>query len=362
MNILDRMLLVTFLRGFVICFGCTMSLYIIVDMFTNLDDFGAKANGFLDVIMNILNYYGYRIAMYYDRLCEAIALLAAMFTIAWMQRSNELLPILSAGVSTHRVLRPILFGAVLVLTLGILNQELLIPRIAHVLMLERDDPDGDREVMVQGAFDPNGVHIEGKQAVRKEMRIKEIYITLPELPRTPMLHLTAPTATYIPPGSDSLSGGWLLKDAVPAQVDPDNRPSMLIAGGEPGKYFVKTREVTFETVTRNPKWFNFASATQLHYLLDHTERRAADGSRRHLSHENHPVGGRHGPGDDRSGDHLAGPDPARLHQLGPVPGDVSALLPRGLHLQVSGQRGLSLPSPGGLDAGVHIHAVHDRAL
>ena len=113
MKILDRMLFFAFLRSYLICLISTLSLYIILDMFNNLDDFGAKANNFIDVLKNIFNYYSYRTLEYYDRLCEAIALLAAVFTIAWMQRNNEMLPVLSAGVSTHRLLRPILAGAAL---------------------------------------------------------------------------------------------------------------------------------------------------------------------------------------------------------------------------------------------------------
>src|SRR5580658_10222546 len=134
MTILDRMLFVSFLRAYFICLTSTLSLYIIVDLFTHLDDFAADSDRFIDIINNILNYYGYRSIQYYDRLCEAIALLAAMFSVAWMQRSNELLPCLSAGVSTHRIIRPIIFGCTLMLGLGIVIQELVIPRIAKTLM------------------------------------------------------------------------------------------------------------------------------------------------------------------------------------------------------------------------------------
>jgi lipopolysaccharide export system permease protein len=43
---------------------------------------------------HILKYYGIKTMQIFDRLCEAIVLLAAMFTVAWMQRSNELAPLL----------------------------------------------------------------------------------------------------------------------------------------------------------------------------------------------------------------------------------------------------------------------------
>lgn len=267
MMILDRMLFLSFIRAFFICLTSTLSLYIVVDMFTHLDDFNHDADGFLDIIRNILNYYGYQILLYYDRLCEAIALLAAMFTVAWLQRNNELLPILSAGVSTHRVLRPIILGAGCVLGLGIANQELVIPRIADTLMTERDDPTGAKERWVHGAYDPTGVHIEGMTAYPKELMIKNFYATLPETHTSAMMHLSAAQARYIPSSNDPLSGGWMLTETTPAELDPDNRPEMLISLHS-GKYFLKTREVDFKAVTRNPKWFNFASTEHLYKLLN----------------------------------------------------------------------------------------------
>lgn len=270
MTILDRMLFFSFVRAYVICLVSTLSLYIVLDLFTHVDDFGAKANNFIEVLEAIGNYYGYRTIQYYDRLCEAIALLAAMFTVAWLQRNNELLPILSAGVSTHRVLRPVLFGAACMLALGIFNQEMIIPRISSVLMMERDDPDGEKEMGVHGAFDPSGVHIEGSLAYRKDLSIKHFYATIPETPTSGMLHLSAATARYIPPGDDDLSGGWLLLDTTPAELDAENQPENLISLF-PGKYFLKTKEVNFDTVTRNPKWFMFASTRHLYKLLNRSD-------------------------------------------------------------------------------------------
>jgi len=270
MTILDRMLMAAFFRAYAICLLSTLSLYVIVDMFTNLDDFAVKANGSLDVLKNIGNYYFYRSIQYFDRLCEAIALLGAMFTIAWMQRNNELLPVLSAGVSTHRVLRPILMGSVIVLSLGLAMQELVIPRIANKLMTDRDDPDGEKEVSVHGAYDPDGVHIEGAVALRKELVIRQFYATLPESTKSNMMHLTAASAKYVPANGEVLSGGWLLSNTTPPEIDKEFRPDNLVTLF-PGKYFLRTRDIDFDTVTRHPKWYVYASTTKLYELLNKSD-------------------------------------------------------------------------------------------
>jgi lipopolysaccharide export system permease protein len=270
MMILDRMLFFAFVRSYLICLSSTLSLYIILDLFSNLDDFNLKSTGFMQVLGNIVNYYSYRSIQYYDRLCEATALLAAVFTIAWMQRNNELLPVLSAGVSTHRVLRPILCGVGLVLAIGIGIQELVIPRIMHKLVLDRDDLERDKVVMVQGAFDSTGVHVEGHLANRKELSIQHFYATLPETPTSSMIHLSAAEAKYIPRGSGPYNGGWLLCETTPPTIDKEYRPDMLLAL-EPGTYFVKTRDVDFDTVTRLAKWNVYHSTARLYEMLNRSD-------------------------------------------------------------------------------------------
>src|SRR5207248_11719978 len=124
-----------------------MSLFIVVDLFTNLDNFTEGKDNFSHVMNDILKYYGVNTVQIFDRLCEAIVLLAAMFTVALLQRNNELLPLLSAGISTLRVVRPVLIPAFLMLGLSILNQEVVLPRIDSY-MAESRDFDGTKETGV----------------------------------------------------------------------------------------------------------------------------------------------------------------------------------------------------------------------
>ena len=272
MTILDRLLFLSFLRSYFICLTSMLSLYVVVDLFTNLDDFAQNVKGFWPVLQHILGYYSYKVIQIFDRLCEAIVLLAAMFTVAWMQRSNELLPMLSAGVSTRRVIRPVLMGACVMMGLGVLNQELVIPRIADALLLDRDDPRGDKQIVVQGAYDANGVHVEGVVATRKDQSVKFLYVTIPETATSAMIHLTAKEARYVPPGAERLSGGWLLTGTVPPEIDGWANTELLEMI-DPGRFFLHTRDVDFEAVTRNANWFMFASTAHLNDLLNRSDSR-----------------------------------------------------------------------------------------
>jgi lipopolysaccharide export system permease protein len=271
-NILDRMLFAAFLRAYAICLVSTLSLYIIVDLFTNIDDFFQSKRTTLQVATHILTYYGYRSVQYYDRLCEAISLLAAMFTVAWTQRNNELIPMLSAGVSTHRFLRPILAGAALMLGLGMVNQELVIPEIAPALVTDREDPEANRDLYVQGCYDPNRVHIDGFKANRQEQTVTKFNVTLPASTRSEMKHLTAEKAEYIPPkAGQPLSGGWLLKDTSPPELPKDSYDPAVIEMIDPGRYFLHIREATFQRVTQGQKTQQFVSTETLFDLMKRTD-------------------------------------------------------------------------------------------
>src|SRR5688500_16238881 len=110
-NLLDRYLVLSYVKAYAICLISLLGLYVVVDLFTNIDDFTGQNRSFTQVLEHIGAYYGFRVTEIFDKLCEVIVLLAAMFTVAWVQRNNELLPLLSAGVSTRRVLRPVLVCA-----------------------------------------------------------------------------------------------------------------------------------------------------------------------------------------------------------------------------------------------------------
>jgi lipopolysaccharide export system permease protein len=265
MRILDRLLLWSFLKAYAICLVSLLSLYVVIDLFTNLEDFAQHVTGMTPVMKNIVRYYGYKIVQIFDRLCEAIVLLASAFTVAWVQRNNELLPLLSAGVPTRRVILPILGGASLLIAIGVANQELLIPKIADVLLADRDDPQGDKSLMVAGAYDANGIHIEGAEAKRNGVIVRPFYVTVPETLADGLLHLTAKEGRYVPADpTDPHSGGWLMTGVQPSVLDklPTGLDQL-----DPGQFFLHTTDVDFDVLTRNRQWFMFAGTAKLRELL-----------------------------------------------------------------------------------------------
>lgn len=269
---LDRLVLLAYARSFLICLTSLLSLYIVIDLFTNLDDFFSNGRGLAAGLQGVVSYYLYRSAQIFDRLCEPILLLAGAFTVAWMQRNNELLPLLSAGVPTRRILRPVFLGALAFLALGVANQELVIPRIADMLQRSRDDMDGEKNQLVQATYDGNGVHVEGLSARRAGLTVTEFHCTIPDGQGNGLVHLSAREANYIPPGESPFSGGWLLTGTLPAEVPDWNNPK-LARQVAPGRWFLFTRDADFEALTRNGTWYMLFSTARLNDLLDRTDSR-----------------------------------------------------------------------------------------
>lgn len=266
-KLIDRQMIRGYFKAYIVCLASLLSLYVVVDLFTNLDDFTHHHEGLWASLLRIFTYYAYKVAQIFDRLCEAIVLLAAMFTVAWMQRNNEQIPLLSAGISTRRIVLPVLLSAFFMLGLTAVNQEFIIPRIAHKLALDRDDPGGEKSVPVRSAYEANNIHITGVRADRRERTVSKFCVTIPETLGGTLLHLSAEEARYVP-GAKPRQGGWELVDTRPRDVG--SLPGIL-EQRDSGRYFLHTRDVDFDAVTRNPNWFIMASTPRLYDELQRPE-------------------------------------------------------------------------------------------
>jgi lipopolysaccharide export system permease protein len=212
-RILDRQRYWSFLKAYVICYVSLVGLYIVIDAFSNFDEFTKRAEG-AEVFRVMARFYLVRQSSFFDQLCGVIGMMAAVFTVTWMQRNNEQLAILSAGVSTHRAIRPVLFSSVLVSFLAIGNQEIIMPRYAEELAKSHDD-DGEQTVRVAGRYDSRGIMILGNDADRATKTILPFRSTIPVEIFGSIRYITGAQAAYIPTDHPTapLKGGWLVREA-----------------------------------------------------------------------------------------------------------------------------------------------------
>lgn len=158
MKILDRYVAKNFLIGYAIAFAVLIGLRIIIDLFVKIDEFTEHLTdlGSAAVIKNILTFYGLNCTLYFRDFAGMITVVAASFSFGRMVRSNELVAVMASGVSLKRLIGPIVFLAVLLTGVLVIDQELIIPQFADKLVRSHDDVPGQESYDVRFIGDENG--------------------------------------------------------------------------------------------------------------------------------------------------------------------------------------------------------------
>lgn len=283
MRILDRERFWSFAKAYVICFVALVGLYVVIDAFENIDEFAKISSSTAELFRNMGRYYLIKMSGFYDRLCGVITMMAAIFTVTWMQKNNELLAMLAAGISTRRVIRPVLVSAVIVSGLAVVNQEFIMPPIAEELQ-KRPDDDGVKKVPVTSRDDSRGLGLSGQAADRSHRTIFWFSATIPVKVASEIVEVQAKQARYFPPGSGTpLEGGWLLmgarlnnrpssddyKEVLTRVDDVKGFPLPITFDGQdfplpiPGAAFFLRSDLSFESMTRSRQWYQFAGTGDL---------------------------------------------------------------------------------------------------
>lgn len=157
MKILDRYVAKTFLVGYFIAFCVLVGLRIIIDLFVNLDEFTEHADlDTLAVIKNIFTFYILNTTLYFRDFAGMITVVAASFSFGKMVRHNELVAVMASGVSLKRIIFPIVFLALLLTGMLVIDQELIIPPLADQLVRSQSDVPGRETYRVRFISDGNG--------------------------------------------------------------------------------------------------------------------------------------------------------------------------------------------------------------
>lgn len=276
-TIIDRYMLRQFVHALAICFLSLVGLYIVIDAFGHLDHFVDYADKHGNLLGTLVQFYAYRTMAFFDRTSGVLALVAAMFTVTWIQRHHEMTALMAAGIPRLRVLRPVLIAAVLVSVVAAANRELVIPQIRQHLALDSKNLGGERESAMQSRFDSQtDVLIGGEKIVVDGRRIIEPNFVLPVGLDTFGKQLTAREAQYVPPTAGR-PGGYLLSGVSSPKLLL-TQPS-LVEGDAPvvitppdadwlqsDQVFVVSG-VSFEFLAAGATWRDFASTAELVHEL-----------------------------------------------------------------------------------------------
>ena len=272
MRILDRYLLRQFIQVFAICFLSLMGLYVVIDAFGHLDNFSRHAEEGRNLFSVIGEYYAYQSLSFFDQTGGILVLIAAMFTVTWLQRHQEMTAMLAAGVSKARIVRPLILASLFISFLGVANREFLLPSLRDELSRDTDDLAGEKPRDLEARYDLNDVFIGGDKLVVPERKIVNPLFMLPNELSTYGKQLAAETAYHLE-GTEDHPSGFLLENVV-TPVGIDDRPSLSMNDTpiiltsldntwlEPKQIFVKS-PLPFKLLASGSAWHSYASTKEI---------------------------------------------------------------------------------------------------
>ena len=265
MSIIDRFIARTFLASYMILLGVGIGLYIVADLLVNLDEFIEDADLPPGAVLGtIADYYGSNIPLYFSQLAGPVMALAAAFTLAMMLRNNELTALAAAGVPLQRSAVPILLCSVVLVGLWVVNQEFVIPPLAHKIARSHDDVLGTSTDGVYCAWDANNAILTARRFNARDGVLEKLFIIEPNESGTPSYLVKADLATY-----DYERRIWRLD--VGRRIVMDNRAQTSGLGGR-----IEPQEVIEHGFTLSPddlvlrqgsQWASLLSLRQMNGLI-----------------------------------------------------------------------------------------------
>jgi len=236
MKILDRYVLISFLKNYLISFVVLVGMYIVLDLVFNFDDLANPQNAVTDagvqsawsLLRNILNYYFFKSFEFYVYLSGIIPVVAAAFTLIRLSRFNELVAIMAAGINLWRVALPIVLMAVVLQSFLVVDQELIIPSIIPKLTRKHDAlqqesqaaipiramQDDKEALLFAAAYHPSTPHAPAA--------IEELDVVYRNQDLLPVAHLQADRAVFDARAQQwDLTNGRLVRNLLPEQRRSD---------------------------------------------------------------------------------------------------------------------------------------------
>ena len=273
MKLLDRYLLRQFVQIFAICFLSLMGLYVVIDAFGHLDSLSSQVAQEGSLLNVLIKYYGYQSLSFFDRTSGILAMLAAMFTVIWLQKHQEFTAMLAAGISKFRIIKPLVVAGLAVSLLGVANRELLIPRVRDEITRERKDLAGQQVRDLESRFDgQTNILIGGESTLAAEKKIVKPAFILPPQLSDYGKRLVAEEAFYLE-ATTYHPAGYLLDEVIsPARIGKlqslnlgDRQVVITPADAswlEADQVFVVS-QLSFHLLSSGSAWRNYASTGEL---------------------------------------------------------------------------------------------------
>jgi len=225
----DRYLMGRMLHTFMVFFVATYGLYIVIDLFTNIDAFQMEAQAaadeaqrsgtpwsaqytLVDMTKRIGLYYSYHLSDFFELAGPLLVTISAVAVLGLMEKHSESHPVLAAGIPAFRLLTPLLLTALALNILLLVNQEFVMPRIAVSLQTPRGKEHTTKQ-SVTPVYDYSNhmMHIDGKSVSVEDARLDDASFGLTNDLVQDGCTLRAESAVFLKATSDHPSG-WLLRN------------------------------------------------------------------------------------------------------------------------------------------------------
>jgi len=210
---LDRYILRSLVVNYLIALSVMISLYVLLDLFFNMDEFTENEWSVLEVLGGIFSYYGTNLFKYFAQLSGVITVVAGMLTLGRLRRMNELTALLASGVSLYRVAVPVIAFGIATTVLWFIDTEVIIPAAAHKLARRHDDPRGDRTYGVWFQNDRNGALLSAEDFLPSTGNMRRMMVMYRDGSGTVRDVLEAEEARWEPIEGHPTGGRWKLERA-----------------------------------------------------------------------------------------------------------------------------------------------------
>ncbi|MEZ5974355.1 MAG: LptF/LptG family permease [Planctomycetota bacterium] len=160
MGRLDRYVVSHFVGSYATALFLLVGLFLIMDLTSNLDDYletneaGLRASN-----ATILRYYLLKLPFLFLEVAPFVTLVAGMFTVNKLLKRNEVAPVLSAGLSVHRLLVPVFLCGLLLAFAMFSLREVVVSRLANqrdALLFQIENPGETRDLEGVAVHDLSG--------------------------------------------------------------------------------------------------------------------------------------------------------------------------------------------------------------
>ncbi len=265
MRTLDRMIVWTFLKLFVVVTLAVPPLFILGDFTERLDQYYDRGLTRAEIGLSYL----YKLPEYFQYAFPIAALVATVFTIHSMTRHHEVVAAKAGGISFHRLIAPLIVMGVF-LTIAALGLSEVVPRGNRVAAQIQRAEGPSRTWRSDFVYrSENGLSWQVARLTASDGRMTNLVLERPTTPESPGLHVMAEAATW------TEEDGWKLDLGYMRTLNADSTERSFQFEHMAMPAMVERPEDLLE-VPRAPEEMTYAEIERLARIVERTGGNATD--------------------------------------------------------------------------------------